>query len=239
MNRRPIHRPLVPTLAFVLAGMLLQASAAGQSTRPATRPATRATAEPTDREEVDAPAGEDPEEVRLSTGRDGEYSELLFGSGLDSRSRDRVAAKVIERREALEAFAADERGKRLIELRGELARARREKRTDAVGPLRAEIDPLADAYWKLRDATRREILRELSEEQLDRYVARVLQRRVAALLPPDLPAEKRDTAMVKAGVLASHFADETVVNDDTYFRGLRPIAERIAAEAEDDPSTRP
>jgi hypothetical protein len=134
-------------LAFAVA-LGLSCTAFAQTTTPATRPAM-----------------EEPEEVRLSVGRDGEYDALIADLKLAGDQLAEFRRLDAERRVKLQAFVDSPDGVELIRLREQLAAARRDKKRELVAPLRAQIEPYSKKYWEVRNQTRLDLLAVLSETQ--------------------------------------------------------------------------
>lgn len=165
---------------------------------------------------------EEPEEVRISVGRPGEYDALIAELGLEGEQLDRVNVRVQERLDRLEAFAASDEGIKLVELRTQLAAARREKRLDDVPRLRAEVQPFADAYWKVRVETRLAILRELTPEQQVQAAGFSLQQRMLGRVAnvSALSSDEREAIRSIARDIARDWLTPEKLQSDPFFRTI-------------------
>lgn len=183
---------------------------------------------------------EEPEEVRLSVGRPDEYDAVIADLGLTGDQLRTFREADARRIANLKAFVASEDGKRLIELREQLAAARREKRpASEVSALRAQITPLSDLYWEIRNKGRVELLSILTGSQLKQYVGfSLFSRTMRGLERLELAADQQQKARAIANDEAGQWFSEDVVKADPYFRGLlsveQPTLDRIVAEVLND-----
>lgn len=175
-----------------------------------------------------APSVEEPEEVRLHTGSVGEYKALFELPDLTEQQKRIAEEKLQARNQALQAFNASPEGKRLIELRTELAAARRNKETDKVGPLRNQIQPLADAYFKLRVEGRLDILSVLTPQQLVQYTAQAIRTRAMRNIDSrQLTAEQSEQVMQWCMEAARNHFQKYTLQQDPFFNATEPLATEV------------
>lgn len=175
-----------------------------------------------------SPNIEDVEEVRIHVGGAGEYKTLFELPGLTDEQRKSAQEKLDARNASLQAFNESEPGKRLIALRTELAAARRNKETDKIGPLREQIQPLADAYLELRNKGRIEILSVLTPDQLARYASRAIRvRSLRGLESFELNPEQSDkVAAICLDAARKHFQGSTLA-DDPFFHKTEVLVPEV------------
>lgn len=189
---------------------------------PTTVPTTQPTESPAAR--TATKLAEDVEEVRLSAGREGEYDAVIADLGLEGAQLEAFKQKDADRLASLRAFIASERGKQLIALREQMAAARREKRTADVAPLRAQIKPLSDQYWAVRNEGRRQLMRTLTEPQLQRVAGAALYARVARSLAGATPtAEQRVRTRAVCDEAAAAWFTMSMLETDPYLQELTPL----------------
>lgn len=183
----------------------------------------------------DAPPATAPAEeigdVRLSAGRPDEYAPMVADLKLEGEQRATLEAKAADRVQRLEAFIAGSDGRKLVELRTQLAAARRAKDEPRAIALREQIKPYSDKYWEIRNSTRRDILGVLTPAQLKQYVGLVLMQRVQrplarAALSPEQLTQARAICDRHA---AAWVTDETI-KTDPFFNGLTPIEAQARAQ---------
>jgi hypothetical protein len=170
-----------------------------------------------------APVREDPEEVRLSVGRPDEYDAVIADLKLEGEELERFQEADRRRRDGLQAFVDSPEGIELVRLREQLAAARREKRSDEVGTIRNQIQPLSEQYWTVRNHGRLELLALLSVDQQKQLVGFTIRRRLerslagAALSDP----QQQQVRAICDEVGAAWWSPERV-QADPFFRNLQP-----------------
>lgn len=176
---------------------------------------------------------EEPEEVRLHTGSAGEYKALFELPGLTDQQRKTAEERLQARNQALQAFNASPEGQKLIALRTELAAARRNKETEKIGPLREQIQPLADAYFKLRAQGRIDILSVLTPEQLVRYTARAIHARAMRGIDfRQLTSEQSEQVMQWCVEAARQHFQKHTLQEDPFFHTTEPRATEIRRQVQ-------
>lgn len=212
ITRMPLNAPA--RFAF---SMLVVVSASGAWLR-SEPPATR-------------PANDEPQEVQLSVGRAGEYDGLIADLALAGDQLDQFRARDTQRLEDLKSFVESADGKALIELREQLAAARRAKKPASdIEALRAKIKPLSDKYWAVRTQGRVALLELLNEAQQKRYIGLTLfQRALRKIAQDEFTQEQRNHARTIADEEAAKWYTPQVIKSDPYFRGLQLIEDSTAA----------
>lgn len=178
---------------------------------------------------------EDVESVRLSAGRENEYDSLIADLRLEGDQLAAFKKADAERLAALRAFVEGAEGQQLMALREKMAAARREKRTDDVPALRAEIQPLSDRYWAVRNQGRMAVLKTLSEPQLARVAGGALYARVARALAAVTPTqEQKGRTRAICDEAAARWFKMSMLESDPFFREITPLEastrERVISE---------
>lgn len=181
------------------------------------------------------PNAQEPEEVRLHTGGSGEYKTLFELPDLTEQQRQAAEQKLQARNQALEAFNGSPEGKKLIALRTELAAARRNKETEKIGPLREQIQPLADAYFKIRAQGRIDILSVLTPEQLVQYTANAIRTRaMRGTSSLQLTADQSEQVMQWCVQAAREHFQKHTLQEDPFFHTTEPLATRIREKIQNE-----
>ncbi len=211
---------------------------AAATAKPATAPATQPV--------------EEPEEIRVWTGYPDDMDSTAVELGLAGDELNRYRAALRAQRLALEAWDASDAGRAYKSIREQIQKSRTQQGGAGLADLRAKMTELGKPYWDLRNATRLDVLRTLSPENLRQTAARSLATKVTRQWS-SLGLSDEQRVKLREVILATIPASYSMaqVESDPYFRELESLIPAIRESARsqvltdeqrarlDKPATRP